>query len=463
MNASTCPLTAHDDPAAIIAWRREGPVSVARFVADAERLAGFLSASLPPAGHLLNICQDRYRFMVGFAACLISGRISLQPPSHTPETVRQLLDFAPDTVCLHDEAGEMPLAGLLPAIRYPEPSADEAPAPGIPFVMPQIPADHTAACVFTSGSTGTPVAHVKRWGALVRNARAEAERLGTDRQGHAIVGTVPGQHMYGFESTVLLSLHGNCAAWGGRPFYPADVAAALAAVPRPRLLVTTPFHLRALLDAGIELPPVDQLLSATAPLSDTLAHEAEARCAAPLSEIYGCTESGQIASRRTVEGPRWRLLRELRLDFDFDGEVAHVSGGHVEGRVALADRIEPLDGEYFLLHGRSTDMVNIAGKRTSLAYLDHQLAAVAGVADGAFFMPDDEATDGITRLAAFVVAPGRSRRELLAALRQRIDPVFLPRPLILLDRLPRNTTGKLPRQALRALLAQAEGRERGDD
>lgn len=435
------PLTAHADPAAVIAWRREGPVSVARFVADVRRLA----ALLPTGGHLLNVCQDRYRFMVGLAAGLVAGRVSLQPSSQTPETVRQLLAFAPDAVCLHDDA---PLAGL-PCLRYPDaPAAVDA-----PFAMPQIPGEQIAAYVFTSGSTGAPVPHAKRWGGLVRNARAEAERLGVDQQGHAIVGTVPGQHMYGFESTVLLSLHGNCAAWSGRPFYPADIAAALAAVPRPRLLVTTPFHLRALLDADIELPPVDQLLSATAPLSPALAHTAEARCAAPLNEIYGCTESGQIASRRTVEGPHWRLLRDVELTRE--GDAVYAGGGHVEGRIALADVIEPVDRERFLLHGRTADLVNIAGKRTSLGYLDRQLAAIDGVADGAFLMPDDTASpDGVTRLAAFVVAPTLTQRQLLAALRERIDPIFLPRPLVLLDRLPRNATGKLPRGALQALFAQ---------
>ncbi len=442
------PLTSHASLTATIAWRREGPASVARFLADVRDLA----ERFPSGGHLLNICQDRYRFMVGLAAGLVAGRISLLPSSHTPETVRQLLAFAPDTFCLHDEAA---LDGL-PCLRYPEAPAAIDPA----AAMPQIPGERIAAYVFTSGSTGSPVPHAKRWGALVRNAQAEAERLGLDRQGHAIVGTVPGQHMYGFESTVLLSLHGNCTAWSGRPFYPADIAAALAAVPRPRLLVTTPFHLRTLLDAGIELPPLDQLLSATAPLSEALARETEARCAAPLNEIYGCTETGQIASRRTVDGPRWQLLRDVVLDQE--GDITCASGGHVEGRVALADVIEPIDREHFLLHGRSADLVNIAGKRTSLGYLNHQLAAIDGVADGAFFMPDEESADGITRLAAFVVAPTLSRRELLAALRERIDPIFLPRPLLLLDRLPRNATGKLPKNALQELFAQhREGR--GDD
>jgi acyl-coenzyme A synthetase/AMP-(fatty) acid ligase len=43
---------------------------------------------------------------------------------------------------------------------------------------------------------------------------------------------------------------------------------------------------------------------------------------------------------------------------------------------------------------------------------------------------------------------------LLAALRQRIDAVFIPRPLVLLAALPRNSTGKLPRDALQALASQ---------
>ena len=83
----------------------------------------------------------------------------------------------------------------------------------------------------------------------------------------ALVATVPAQHSYGFESSVLLALLGDAAFDAGRPFYPADIAAALARVPRPRALVTTPFHLKALLLAGTELPPVDLVLSATAPLS----------------------------------------------------------------------------------------------------------------------------------------------------------------------------------------------------
>jgi acyl-coenzyme A synthetase/AMP-(fatty) acid ligase len=215
------------------------------------------------------------------------------------------------------------------------------------------------------------------------------------------------------------------------------------------MLVTTPFHLSTLLASGIELPAVDRLLSATAPLSAALAADAEARTGAPLYEIYGSTESGQLASRRTAEGAAWTLLPGVCLEQDVDRTCA--CGDHVEGRVALSDIIELLPDRRFLLQGRHADLVNIAGKRTSLAYLDHQIAAVPGVVDAAFFLPDDEAADGITRLTAFVVAPTLTSRQLLAELRQRIDAIFLPRPPIFVDALPRNSTGKLPRSGLQAL------------
>jgi acyl-coenzyme A synthetase/AMP-(fatty) acid ligase len=69
-------------------------------------------------------------------------------------------------------------------------------------------------------------------------------------------------------------------------------------------------------------------------------------------------------------------------------------------------------------------------------------------------MPDDKEADGVTRLMACVVAPGMTVAELTRALRPLIDPVFLPRPLLLVEALPRNATGKLPRPALQALLAE---------
>jgi acyl-coenzyme A synthetase/AMP-(fatty) acid ligase len=308
------------------------------------------------------------------------------------------------------------------------------------------------ACVFTSGSTGEPRPHFKRWGALVRNIRAEAARLAVGPR-HAILGTVPPQHMYGFESTVMLPLLAGATLTAERLYYPADIDAAIGRASAPRTMFTTPFHLRAWLECG-EVAPIETLVSATAPLPVELAREAERRTGAALYEIYGCTEAGQVATRRTSQSPEWEAFDGMRVWND--GAQAMVSGGHVEEPTPLMDVIEVHgDGSRFLLHGRIADLVNIAGKRNSIGYLDHQLTSIPGVDDGAFFMPDEAESGGVTRLMAFVVAPALTSEQILAALRERIDPAFMPRPLLQVERLPRTLTGKLPREQLRALAQRA--------
>ncbi|MGA7181467.1 MAG: AMP-binding protein [Thiobacillaceae bacterium] len=440
---TTLPLIAHRRLDAGMAWRGSTPVSVRQFLGEVEHVAG----QLPPGRHVLNLCGDRYRFTVALAACIVSDRISLLPSTHTPEMVRQMQRIAPDVFCIVDKDD----GGVdLPAVRYPESAPPPAPNPAIP----DINCEQVIALVFTSGSTGVPVPHAKRWGSLVRNVRAEAERLGVGAA-HAIVGTVPPQHMYGLESTVLMPLQSGAVLHAGRPFYPADICAALASLPRPRVLVTTPYHLRALLTDQATLPAVDQLLSATAPLSQDLAREAESRFGAPLHEIYGCTETGQLASRRTAAGLEWQTLAGVRLRRD--GQTLWAEGGHIDSPTCLADVID-LTGDgpvsiTFLLYGRHADQVNIAGKRTSLAYLNHQLTAISGVQDGVFLLPREDSPDRIHRLTAVVVAPGLTPAALTQALRERIDPVFLPRPLLFVDALPRNATGKLPSQITQELLA----------
>jgi acyl-coenzyme A synthetase/AMP-(fatty) acid ligase len=443
------PLIAHDRPSAPVAYRAGVPISAARFLNDARSLA----TRLPLGAHVLNSCSDRYRFTVGLAASLISHKCSVLPSTQTPEVIRHLRAFAPDVFCLTDDAN---CSIDLPQLLYPdEGAADSALASGV-WEVPQIDSEYLAAYIFTSGSTGAPLPHPKSWGALVRCVRAGMTRLPPiEQRACAILGTVPAQHMYGFESTVLLPLQSGSALCAERPFFPADIAATLEAVPRPRLLFSTPVHLRALLAAGIALPATDLIVSATAMLSGNLAREVERRFGAPLLEIYGSTETGQIATRRTCSEDQWHLWPGVWLSVGDNGCLAQ--GGHVGRPTALADVLELTDREHFRLHGRTADLVNIAGKRNSLAYLNHQLNAVPGVVDGAFFVREDteDSLAGSGRLAALVVAPGMDAAGIIQALRDRIDPVFLPRPLLLVEQLPRNATGKLPQHTLRAIAAQA--------
>ncbi len=159
------PLASHGAPTDVVAWRQGQPVTVAQFAADVARLA----AALPPGGFMLNACTDRYRFVVGLAAALVAGKVSLLPPSHTAESVRQMRAFAADVFCLADA----PSAIELPLFRYDDASAPLTPRSECAGAqVPLMPADRTVAFVFTSGSTGTPVPQRKQWGALVQDVRA---------------------------------------------------------------------------------------------------------------------------------------------------------------------------------------------------------------------------------------------------------------------------------------------------
>jgi len=51
---------------------------------------------------------------------------------------------------------------------------------------------------------------------------------------------------------------------------------------------------------------------------------------------------------------------------------------------------------------------------------------------------------------------------VLSALRERIDAAFLPRPLYLVDALPRNATGKITRDALLELARKCARRRNVD-
>ncbi len=155
------------------------------------------------------------------------------------------------------------------------------------------------------------------------------------------------------------------------------------------------------------------MLSATAPLSPQLAQQAERLLGGPLIEIYGCTEAGQVATRRTVEGELWQTFDTLTLSRlaggDDAGDRFMVQGGHVTEPTPLADILQLETAQRFRLLGRANDLIHVAGKRSSLGHLNFQLNSIPGVVDGAFWLPEQVA-DGVVRPIAFVVAPTLDRR-----------------------------------------------------
>lgn len=429
-NRLSFPLT-NRKPGEIIAFGSRGAIRVDQFLAEAVAL----SRQLPARNYAVNLFTDRYQYLLGFCAAIIAGQCTLMPPNRLKTTLELLGEMFPDSYTLGDStladcesSRNMPRSGPLGEF-HPD--------------LPEIPAEQLCAIAFTSGSTGTPSPNLKYWETLRTGTLGNSELLfGKLRRRLNMLATVPPQHMWGLETSILAPLFANTAISHLSPFYPQDIADALESLPGPRALISSPVHLDVLLRSGVRLEKLDWIFSATAPLSEDLARKLEAQYNTQVFEVFGCTESGILASRKTATDTLWRL--SASFEFEPGKEGVSIRGAHLPEVVILPDVIELVGDHQFRWLGRHQDMVNIAGKRGSLADLNRRLSAIPGVLDGVIFSPGDNPD----RLAALVVAPKLKPADILEALRSQVEPVFLPRPIYLVAALPRQETGKLSRKAV---------------
>ncbi|MBK1735666.1 hypothetical protein CKO15_10295 [Halorhodospira abdelmalekii] len=423
----------------------------------AQMLATELSQHVhtPATAPVINLCRERDHFLLLFCAALLAHRTTLLPPSPTPHVIEALKHDHPGALQLDDQALKELAQGdeISASHRHSDPST---PAATSPSPLTALLNEHawpsptfTAVTLHTSGSTGEAQPHRRTWQQLRSGAALLAQRLALGERRYQLIGTVPAQHTYGLETTILLPLLTEHTVCAGCPLFPEDLRSLLTALSPPRILVTSPPHLRACLESAIEWPQTELILSATAPLSAELAQQAEERFGARVLEIYGSTETGALATRRTVETPIWQPLEGVELEAANGNWIA--SGPHFPS-CTLHDVLE-LDpnGPGFFLHGRSRDMLKIAGKRHSAAALSALLQAAPGVRDAVILPPEDNPWDP-ARVAALVVAAPPDAAAVKGWLREHVDPVFLPRPLLFVDTLPRDPSGKLPRAALIELL-----------
>lgn len=436
------PLTLHHNDDSIIAWDGNKPISHAQFISHVHQLA----QQLKNKPYVINLIENRYLFIVSLAASLLKHQTSLLPQTRAIDNIRSIQKDYPDCYYLGTSNLEYkgiehcPITPLEDIIKH-EP-------------VPLISSEHLAIITFTSGSTGTPTAHKKYWGDLLTATNLAAQRFGLYDNAYNIIATVPPQHMYGLETSVLIPMLTGNAVYGGTPFYPEDIKQALGQLKGPTFLVTSPVHLKACVNTDIDWKDITFVISATATLNQTLAQQAQIRMNATIMEIFGCTEAGSIASRLSVTTNIWTMYSHMHLVNN--NEKIEINAKHLRGTTVLNDNIELISDKQFIHLGRSNDMVNIAGKRESLANLTLKLQGLENVTDGTFFVPhlnkdNDNDNNNSLRLAAFVVAPDKTEKEIMEQLAHKIDPVFLPRPLYKVEQLPYNDTGKLTLGSLRAL------------
>jgi acyl-coenzyme A synthetase/AMP-(fatty) acid ligase len=424
----------------IVALGRDGPITASEL---AHRAAG-LARRLPAHRYVVNLCADPIEFMHGFCAAMAAGQCTLMPPNRLDATIAEVRADYPDGYVMGGDGADFNVGEALAGIP---------PGPDAPFDPIALDPEQLGTIAFTSGSTGKPQPNLKYWRTLRTGAIANAAMMlgPLDATVHLLT-TVPPQHMWGLETSVLLPLFTRAAISGRTPFYPQDVAEALRRLPEPRVLVSTPVHLAAMVRSGLRFPGLKRVLCATAPLTAELARAVETAFDTELLEVFGCTESGILASRPILRDETWTLadIFDLRVEDDH----AVITGEHLPDSVTLQDRIEQLASHRFRWRGRKQDLVIIGGKRGSLADIGQRLLSVPGVEDAVVFFPPGD-TD---RPAALVVAPGLDKAAIRRALATRLESLFIPRPMLMVDRLPRSETGKLGTSAVHGLYRKARRR-----
>ncbi len=425
-----------------IIWHQNQAINAYQLI----RMAQELAQHLPKRQKVLNLCTHRFHFLVTFCAILIRQQTNILPPNRLPQALNTLFPKADDTYYITDDKTFI----LDQACFFLEPIEINL-NPVEKIAIPQIKAEHLACILYTSGSTGTPQPQAKTWRMLVYHAQAMAIHLQQAGQENKVnlVATVPPQHMFGLETTILLPLQQGYCIHSGQPFFPDDIKKALETCPEPKALISTPTHLQHCLESDLVLSKLDFVLSATAPLSKKTACQAEQQWHCPLLEIYGCSEVGAIAHRQCTIDPYWHLSKDIQIETQVEPCILKSMALEIE--ITLPDRVRLLPSGQLELLGRGENLVNIGGKRSSIEELNQHLLQIEGVIDGCYFMPEDN-PEKTTRLIAFVVSKNRTKKQITTALKGKIDPLFLPRQIIFIKKIPRNAIGKINRQELLHIL-----------
>lgn len=342
----------------------------------------------------------------------------------------------------------------------------------------------TAAVKLTSGSTGTPRGIVTPAEALFADDAALARTMGLE-DGERILGAVPMSHSYGLASIALPALtRGSTVVVpddGSGPYGPLRAARELDVT----FLPTVPAFLRALLAA--ERPPalpasLRLTVSAGAPLDPETAVRFREVYRRRVHVFYGSSETGGICFDREggagergsvgtpVDGVRVALRPVEGEDAWGEAEPAGARGVVMVSSPAVASGYLPCpddrlsggrfvsgdmarwDGGELRLVGRTDDLINVRGKKVNPREVEAVLAALPDVLEAVAFSVPCGARREPTLRAVVALRPGRLTPEsLIAWCREHLAEHKVPRSVVLVDRIPRTSRGKVDRNALLSL------------
>jgi malonyl-CoA/methylmalonyl-CoA synthetase len=219
-------------------------------------------------------------------------------------------------------------------------------------------------------------------------------------------------------------------------------------------------------------------VSGSAPLLAETHQEFERRTGHRILERYGMTETLMITSNpydgERIPGSVGPPLPAVNVRVADDIGNIEVKGPNVfagywadpvktqseftsDGWFKTGD-LGRIENGYVYIVGRAKDLVISGGYNVYPKEVESELDAIEGVLESAVFgIPHQDFGEGVT--AAVVGKPGAALSEsaLIGVLRRRLAGYKIPKRIVFLDELPRNTMGKVQKNALRATHASLYG------
>lgn len=429
-------------------FSRKGIVDRDLFAADLHTLRRLLM----PASLVCNLQKDRYLFSLGIVAALLNNQTTVLPPSEAPESIVASMSGATDPVIFGGDPDNVSIA------RRVTFEGAETTSTNHQFFPSLLETTRAEIRVFTSGTTKKPECNVKTW-KMLRGGAAITDQilreLDVDPSSLALIGSTPHRHMFGLEATIFATLGFGHCTFQDTVFFPADLEAAVAASRElgfsSLVLVTSPAHLRFLEPAILATPEICCVLSATAHLPRALAKRLEDRGDIKVMEIYGSTETGSLAFRRTAHDDIWTPAAGFSLTPDGASDCLAVAP-HLPEPVPLSDEVDIRPDGRFNLLGRTGDMVSIHGKRNRVSALNSILVEAPGISDGIFLHSKREDSDLLAIAAVPEPDCTLSSNEIKAAIRKHllryVEPAFVPKKILILEAIPRTPTGKVQNEKI---------------
>jgi malonyl-CoA/methylmalonyl-CoA synthetase len=148
-----------------------------------------------------------------------------------------------------------------------------------------------------------------------------------------------------------------------------------------------------------------------------------------------------------VTGPNvfagyWRDPEKTRSEFSADGCFKTGDLGRIDA-----------DG-YVYIVGRAKDLVITGGYNVYPKEVEMELDALSGVLESAVFgVPHPDFGEGVTAAVVPQAAVVLSEADVINSMQTRVARYKVPKRVIFIDELPRNTMGKVQKNVLRAAYA----------